>query len=688
MDFEEEDLRPFSGVSRPQTSANFDQSRPMTAGMASTDSGFLQSRPMTAQGHDFDMDGARMSTARPKTGYKQVQSRIGTAMSHRGDFQGDMSRPFSRAGSAIGDRPGSTFGRPTTGRLGSAIGARVVPGTASRALASAMQNRPMSRGGIGLQTPVSVMDRPVTQQGLTGMRTGTGRGPQRQFQDKSYYMGLLRTKMIELQTEVNKLHREIASAQEEQSTYLAYDSRVKELAAELTEQQGVLADYNLLVDKLNTDTDRLEVEQEAAELKAKNDEEQKVVETLFEARREKERIAEQLELEIEAERNMADNLVAAMNPEIRDKYLELKDANTAYQVEIERMNQELDALNTQRAAFEDELAMSALKREAVVLYEQLREAEEKRDQLLEEENQRGTPAQERERLLQQVKDDNAEIATMERQIAETQEQIRHLKDEQNQIEEQMEEHQSERNQKYRELRKREETMDQFLNTFEDNKAEEQERINRLELAIEETAAEISKNLGHIGHLPTSKGFRAMKEDLSFKEGETEKSRNTLENLNQEQTQLKLNLEKIEALEDKIRTEMSTLKDKMKTMEEEMIVFNDLERLRNDAEEKRAILESQREQLSGRKISVAQNLAEVKEKHDALKKTLADNETHVQLTNLEKKWSHLDQNNFAIEEFISNKKAEMNFEPMKNKVIKMQRDFNKILIESTKQNPMQ
>lgn len=119
-----------------------------------------------------------------------------------------------------------------------------------------------------------------------------------------------------------------------------------------------------------------------------------------------------------------------------------------------------------------------------------------------------------------------------------------MKDEQNQIEEQMEEHQSERNQKYRELRKREETMDQFLNTFEDNKAEEQERINRLELAIEETAAEISKNLGHIGHLPTSKGFRAMKEDLSFKEGETEKSRNTLENLNQEQTQLKLNLEKV------------------------------------------------------------------------------------------------------------------------------------------------
>ena len=45
-------------------------------------------------------------------------------------------------------------------------------------------------------------------------------------------------------------------------------------------------------------------------------------------------------------------------------------------------------------------------------------------QLLEEERQRGTPAQERERLLQQVKDDNAEISTMERQITEMQEKVR------------------------------------------------------------------------------------------------------------------------------------------------------------------------------------------------------------------------------------------------------------------------
>ena len=35
--------------------------------------------------------------------------------------------------------------------------------------------------------------------------------------------------------------------------------------------QGVLADYNMLVDKLNTDTDRVEVEAECADLKLHNE---------------------------------------------------------------------------------------------------------------------------------------------------------------------------------------------------------------------------------------------------------------------------------------------------------------------------------------------------------------------------------------------------------------------------------
>jgi len=51
----------------------------------------------------------------------------------------------------------------------------------------------------------------------------------------------------------------------------------------------------------------------------------------------------------------------------------------------------------------------------VRLHEQLRELEEKRDTVLQEVQAMGTPEQERERLLKQVREDNTEIASAERQ---------------------------------------------------------------------------------------------------------------------------------------------------------------------------------------------------------------------------------------------------------------------------------
>ena len=68
--------------------------------------------------------------------------------------------------------------------------------------------------------------------------------------------------------------------------------------------------------------------------------------------------------------------------------------------------QELDNLNSRKAVLDDEVAVSAVKKEALILYDTLREIEKKRDDLINEEKNRGTPAQERERLLNQVRVDN------------------------------------------------------------------------------------------------------------------------------------------------------------------------------------------------------------------------------------------------------------------------------------------
>jgi len=57
------------------------------------------------------------------------------------------------------------------------------------------------------------------------------------------------------------------------------------------------------------------------------------------------------------------------------------------------------------------------------------------------------------------------------------------------------------------------------------------------------------------------------------------------------------------------------------------------------------------------------------------KQLNENETYAQLSNLERKLAQLEQNNFAIQEFIASKKSETNYEPLKEKVYKLSQDYN-------------
>ena len=45
--------------------------------------------------------------------------------------------------------------------------------------------------------------------------------------------------------------------------------------------QGILADYNLLVDKLNTDAERTEITSEVTELKTQNESESRDVDSIF-----------------------------------------------------------------------------------------------------------------------------------------------------------------------------------------------------------------------------------------------------------------------------------------------------------------------------------------------------------------------------------------------------------------------
>ena len=105
-------------------------------------------------------------------------------------------RPTSRAGlnplAGFGAKPAGTRGGMGMNMGG---GVPMTPGGSAAVGAALMQE-------------VKVTDRPVTQAGLQGMKTGQS-GPGRQVADKSYFLGLVNKKTHEIAAEMTRLEGEI-----------------------------------------------------------------------------------------------------------------------------------------------------------------------------------------------------------------------------------------------------------------------------------------------------------------------------------------------------------------------------------------------------------------------------------------------------------------------------------------------
>ncbi|XP_064626077.1 intraflagellar transport protein 74 homolog isoform X2 [Lineus longissimus] len=558
------------------------------------------------------------------------------------------------------------------------------PGTATRLTTGMTQ--PSGGAGVMLASQVTVADRPITQQGLSGMKTAAGKAGKRQVQDKTYYLGQLRSKITELNAEIGKLRREIDEGEEENNSFLQYEKTAEVLANELKSLQGELGDYNTLVDKLNTDEDIQDVQMDLEELKAQNERDAKNIDHLFGQKQEKENVILQLERELDQERRMADNLVTNMNPEMRQRYMNLKDMNVHLLRQLESGQQELDALNTKKDNLEEELSMSQIKQEAVRLYDQLYELEMKRDQLIDEASSKGSPAEEREKLLKQVKEDNQEIASMERQANDIREKLAAVQEEIRQLDMDIEESQGERNQKYRELKKREETMNEFLDAFDETRHQEMQRISNLEANIVALLEHMSRNMARVTHLPTPKELQSMKEDLAFKEGEMKKSEVTATGLAGESEKLQVDLQKVEQLESKINSELDSLRSKIETMETELEVYSDIDRLKKEAEMKKKKLSEDKIILQKRRDTFKKQMQQLTTQYEALKAQLSENETYTQLGNLERKWHHHEQNNFVMKEFIATKTMECDYRPSTKRVGNMLEEYNKVLQEQLSGKP--
>lgn len=537
-----------------------------------------------------------------------------------------------------------------------------------------------------LSAQIKVTDRPVTQQGLSGMKTGM-KGPQRQILDKSYYLGLLRSKINELTTETSKMLKEIDNYNQENSVYLSYEKRAEGLALEIKDLQGQLADYNMLVDKLNTNTEMEEMINDYNILKAQNDQKAESIDSIFTERREREEAIRAIEENIRRERRVADEVVQSMPTAKQEKYFTMTASNEELLQELAVLQEDLDILLTRKEDYETELAHSQIKQEMVRLHETLSALEMKRDAMETEQKNMGSPQEEREKLFKQVKEDNQEIASMERQLAEIRERTRQVTEEIRQLEQDSEDAQGESHQKYKELKRREEEIDRFAESFEEAKSQEQDKMTQTQENIVSLLEHSSRNMLRLRQMDTvtASELKNMQEVLVSKETDVVQSESTARGLTTQSQSLQQDLEKVQQLESKITAELMVLKEQVSTMESELHTYRDLDTLKMSAEEKKKRLQEERVSLNQRQESFRQLLDELNGKYEALKSKLGENETHSQLANLERKWQHLEQNNFVMKEFIASKSQESDYAPVAKRVTEKVSEYNKMLIDALQNN---
>ena len=113
--------------------------------------------------------------------------------------------------------------------------------------------------GIGYNTKVTSVDRPVTNHGMSGIKVNN-QGPGRQIYDRTYYLNLLKNKNTEIVNEISKMKQEVEDINKDNNTYLTLERQYENLIKDVRKYEGELADYNLALDKYRSDTKPEDIE--------------------------------------------------------------------------------------------------------------------------------------------------------------------------------------------------------------------------------------------------------------------------------------------------------------------------------------------------------------------------------------------------------------------------------------------
>lgn len=337
---------------------------------------------------------------------------------------------------------------------------------------------PIDHGLIYFHFSQRMAERPITQHGISGLSTSYGRigtaSGNRQIKDKRYWQAVLQSKIQEISQETEKLLKEKKFLDREKSARKLYEKKVKDAAKELTQLQSTLTSMNIALDNCSSGMTRQQLQNETVALRERNEHVQEQLEIIFKQRQMKDAENRELETVAEKEKNKINEMIHSLPDVDQQKYRQyqalsesLKQQNAIFHNQISDLEKQKERLNT--------IIMNSQSRtDAHRLKTKLKELIAKRNQMRDEENNRLSPAQEREKLINEVRSNNQALASIGKQLKIIEDQLNEKKEMLQQIDQDLEEGNSERHIKYKELKKRDEVMSAFMDTFQQNLAAEKQ----------------------------------------------------------------------------------------------------------------------------------------------------------------------------------------------------------------------
>lgn len=130
---------------------------------------------------------------------------------------------------------------------------------------------------------MSAASRPITQQGLSGLRPAQTpkAGANRIYRDKRYYMSQIQSHMNKIKDEITRLDKETKEYKIMALNKNEYRRQAEELAQELTKQQELLNEYNTVLDINLSRTSLDQIHTETSELRRNNERKLKELENAY-----------------------------------------------------------------------------------------------------------------------------------------------------------------------------------------------------------------------------------------------------------------------------------------------------------------------------------------------------------------------------------------------------------------------